>query len=155
MNRKLRLIIMLLSAVVTLAHAGVEVLPEGVRFTYTDPNASQVAVAGEFNGWNTTATPMVLEDGIWTVTVKLDAGKHEYKLVVDGQWTADPENPVTSGAYGNSLVEISGTGTEVKQEATGTLHRALPGKGERGPGQAVRTGSSHHGYRFRLENTRQ
>ncbi len=111
-------LVLMLMAVAGPVAAGVEVLPEGVRFSYTDPVAGQVTVAGEFNAWSTTATPMVLEDGVWTVTVKLDPGKHEYKYVVDGQWTADPENPYTTGAYGNSVVEISASGTEVKQEAT-------------------------------------
>lgn len=101
------------------AHAAPQAVSGGVQFTYTAPNASAVSWAGEFNGWSTTATPMKKgEGGIWSVIVPLKAGEHPYKFVVDGQWFADPENPVTAGEFGNSVVKVGADGSLVKQAAT-------------------------------------
>ena len=65
-----------------------------VTFQYSAPTATAVYVAGTFNGWDTTATAMTMnEHGIWSVTVEdLTPGIHEYKFVVDGQWVTDPVN---------------------------------------------------------------
>ncbi len=107
---------------VLLALAGLAVLapgapaaPEkatgGIRFTYTDPNAGTVAWAGEFNGWSTTAAPLAKgASGVWSVVIPLPAGEHQYKLVVDGQWVADPENSATAGDMGNSVVRVGTDG---------------------------------------------
>jgi 1,4-alpha-glucan branching enzyme len=66
----------------------------GTSFTYTNPAAKGVFVAGEFNQWNTTANPMLRsEQGVWTVTIPLKPGKYLYKLVVDGAWKTDPLCP--------------------------------------------------------------
>ncbi|HHF52739.1 MAG TPA: hypothetical protein ENL43_00035, partial [candidate division WOR-3 bacterium] len=87
--------------------SGVKTTPRGVKFEYYNPDAKQVYLAGEFNEWSTTSLPMRKEkDGTWWIVIKLPPGKYEYKFVVDGQWVADPDNPVTVGAYGNSLVRI-------------------------------------------------
>ena len=87
--------------------SGVKTTPRGVKFEYYNPDAKQVYLAGEFNEWSTTSLPMRKEkDGTWWIVIKLSPGKYEYKFVVDGQWVADPDNPVTVGAYGNSLVRI-------------------------------------------------
>lgn len=94
--------------------AAVEKTDGGIKFTHYDPDASQVYLAGSFNGWSTTATPMTRsEAGYWTVVMSLGAGKHEYKFVIDGTWTTDAENPSTKAdPYGgmNSLVEIDAAG---------------------------------------------
>ncbi|HVP58484.1 MAG TPA: glycogen-binding domain-containing protein [bacterium] len=58
------------------------------------PNAKQVFVAGQFNEWSITKTPLEKgADGVWRVTLKLKPGKYEYKFNVDGQWLEDPKNP--------------------------------------------------------------
>ncbi len=57
--------------------------------------ATSVNLAGDFNGWNTKATPMARgDDGTWRATLTMTAGTRTYKFVVDdSQWTADPLNP--------------------------------------------------------------
>ncbi len=81
--------------------------PQGVRFEYYNPQAKSVYLAGDFNNWSTTSHPMRKEeDGTFWIVLKLAPGKYEYKFIVDGQWTADPDNPITVGVYGNSLVRI-------------------------------------------------
>jgi len=57
----------------------------------THPAAQQVCVAGSFNDWHPTVTPMIrLEDGRWAKELALPPGRYEYRFVVDGQWVDDP-----------------------------------------------------------------
>lgn len=68
-----------------------------VRFVYVAPQASKVFIVGDFNGWDTTKTPLVRTSsagGVWTVTLPLSAGRHIYAYVVDGSWSADPAAPL-------------------------------------------------------------
>lgn len=101
------------------AWAAPEQVAGGIRFTHTDPNATAVSWAGAFNNWSTTANPMERgDDGVWSVVIPLPAGEHQYKFVIDGQWVADPENPVTGGDYGNSVVKVAADGSVVAMQAT-------------------------------------
>jgi Carbohydrate-binding module 48 (Isoamylase N-terminal domain) len=64
-----------------------------VQFMLTAPAASRVALAGDFNGWDTRAIPMARDsrDGRWAVTLALAPGRHNYAYVVDDtQWVRDP-----------------------------------------------------------------
>jgi hypothetical protein len=64
-----------------------------VRFVLADPVAERVALVGSFNLWSEDANPLVwnAEGGVWTASVRLPPGVHEYAYVVDGdRWTADP-----------------------------------------------------------------
>jgi len=68
-----------------------------VTFTISGINANQIAVAGDFNGWNTNANQLEDPDGdgIWTGKMKLEPGRYEYMLVVDdGKWVTDPNAKV-------------------------------------------------------------
>lgn len=67
------------------------------RFEYRPRGSPRsVNVAGDFNGWSTTATPMVEQkDGVWAVEAPLSDGVHFYKFVVNGdQWVNDPHSDV-------------------------------------------------------------
>ena len=58
--------------------------------------AEKVAWTGSFTGWSAAGVPMTRgPDGIWRGTTRLDPGVWSYKLVVDGKWIPDPENPLT------------------------------------------------------------
>ena len=109
------ILLALLLAFAAPVHAGLEATEAGIEFSYTDPSAASVALAGEFNGWSTNATPMTNDGtGTWKVIVPLDPGRYEYKFVVNGgTWIADPDNPVTGGDYGNSIVEVGPNGSLV------------------------------------------
>jgi 1,4-alpha-glucan branching enzyme len=70
-------------------------LPEGAKAVYFSSagEAAAVAVAGEFNQWNTTANPLAKnKHGVWEVAVALKPGKYTYKFVVDGKWLQDSAN---------------------------------------------------------------
>ncbi len=55
-------------------------------------SASSVSVAGSFNDWSSSETPMEKQtDGTWAVDILLPAGEYPYKLVEGGAWRCDPE----------------------------------------------------------------
>jgi len=64
-----------------------------VTFSVRAKEDSKVFLAGSFNNWDPTAKAMSDKagDGVFTVTLNLPAGQHEYKFVIDGIWCADPE----------------------------------------------------------------
>ncbi len=56
-------------------------------------DATKVFLAGEFNGWETGATPMKKQkNGNFSVTLDLETGReYQYRyLLGDGQWISDP-----------------------------------------------------------------
>jgi len=93
---------------------GPTLVDDGVVFVARAPGASCVQLAGNFNGWNPEAGYMVRDDNehhIWRLRLPLDHGRHEYRLIIDGQWVADPANPNTRlNEFGefNSVVEVGG-----------------------------------------------
>lgn len=65
--------------------------PSTTWFHYFEPAAREVFLAGDFNRWDPTATPMFLgASGEWCAEFPLQPGAHEYRLVVDGVWKEDP-----------------------------------------------------------------
>jgi 1,4-alpha-glucan branching enzyme len=87
----------------------VEVVAGGVEFTLTEPAATSVVVAGEFNNWSVTANPLTKDaSGKWRTTLPLKPGRYSYKFVVDGNWKTDPANPETApdGLGGQNSVKI-------------------------------------------------
>ena len=62
-----------------------------VCLALTHPTAQEVCIAGSFNDWHPTVTPMIrLEDGKWAKELALPPGRYEYRFIVDGQWVDDP-----------------------------------------------------------------
>lgn len=97
----------------------VEPLEGGARFKVTFTHqpviaARQVALAGSWNGWSATATPMSDKDGDgkFEVQVELPRGRHYYKFVLNGTtWQHDGDNPAkdADGHAGfNSIVDLGG-----------------------------------------------
>ncbi|MDD5166864.1 MAG: AAA family ATPase [Candidatus Omnitrophica bacterium] len=74
------------------------------------PQASQVHVTGDFNGWKISDdTRMEHVNGSWNKKLNLKGGKYRYRFVVDGQWIEDPNNLAKEmNPYGqmDSLLEI-------------------------------------------------
>ena len=64
-----------------------------VLFEIRAEPGSQVFVAGTFNSWDPTANPLKEnpDSGHFKSTLRLPAGTHEYKFVVNGVWSADPK----------------------------------------------------------------
>ncbi len=54
---------------------------------------STVYLAGSFNDWDATDKKLIDKngDGIFTATITLPPGIYEYKFVINGIWTLDPD----------------------------------------------------------------
>ena len=81
-----------------------------IRLNFHAPAAKQVQVAGTFNDWHAEANPLEHTGaGEWTACLKLKSGQYEYRYVVDGVWTDDPQAAQTvANPYGglNSVVKV-------------------------------------------------
>src|SRR5256885_13803786 len=89
-----------------------------VRFVLYAPGARRVAVAGTFNQWDRSAAPLVPAgtSGVWTTTLALPVGQHQYAFVVDGaRWVVDPAAPAVDDGFGrrNSVVAVTAQGAHL------------------------------------------
>ena len=154
MRRTLRILscaaLAVLLGVAGPARAAVTKVEGGIRFTYSDAAAGSVSWAGDFNGWNMTANPMVKgADGTWSVTLALPPGEQSYKFVVDNNWVADPENPQTKGEYGNSVITIGADGSLVG--GAGATAAAAPQSRDQDPGRSASEVKANTAYSAKLE----
>lgn len=90
---------------------GAVVTARGVRFAHPAEGVTRVFVAGDFNGWSATSTPLVYDEqtGAHEATINMNPGRYRYRLVIDGRWTADPHNQYKQvNDYGelNSVVVV-------------------------------------------------
>lgn len=95
---------------------GVRSTSQGVLFVQPASLGKTVAVAGSFNNWSTSTHVMHLnaELGVLELCVQIPAGTHQYRLVVDGHWTADPHNASAEvNPFGelNSVVTVQSSGS--------------------------------------------
>jgi len=81
-----------------------------VRFVLSAPEARSVQLVGDFNAWSRDATPLAVTavEGVWTVTVPLAPGRHEYAFIVDGaRWVADSTTRIRSDEFGTETSVVS------------------------------------------------
>nr|XP_023888575.1 protein PTST homolog 2, chloroplastic [Quercus suber]POF21939.1 protein ptst, chloroplastic [Quercus suber] len=73
------------------------------------PNsASEVLLAGSFDGWATQRKMEKSSTGIFSLNLKLYPGRYEIKFIVDGQWKVDPLRPIVkNNGYENNLLIIT------------------------------------------------
>jgi chromosome partitioning protein len=70
-----------------------------VRFR--DAGATDVRIAGDFNGWvpDKGVRSLIESEGrdrVWTKILQLPPGSYQYRYVVDGEWREDPDNPTST-----------------------------------------------------------
>lgn len=88
--------------------------PREVVVRFRDERASDVRIAGDFNGWvpDKGVRSLIEAEGgdrVWTKILQLAPGRYEYRYVVDGEWREDPDNPeVETTAVGgrNSVLVV-------------------------------------------------
>lgn len=85
---------------------------KAVSFRMNAPDATSVALVGDFNDWDPDARKMRRnKSGGWWVTIRLAPGVYQYKFVINGiEWHEDPENPKRElNSYGtmNSVCEVA------------------------------------------------
>ncbi len=68
------------------AFSGFGKVDGGIEFTYDDPSAGSIHVAGDFNNWNMNAAPLAMDDdGIWRTVIDLApifSGRDPSELIV-------------------------------------------------------------------------
>lgn len=83
-----------------------------VRIEFAHEQAQTLFIAGTFNDWQPSATPMIaLGNGRWAKELVLPPGRYEYRLVVDGEWMSDPAAPEqVPNPHGssNSVLTVNG-----------------------------------------------
>jgi hypothetical protein len=83
-----------------------------VRFELTAPDARNVWLAGSFNDWQGERLPLTAgAGGVWSTTLALPLGEHQYQFVVDGErWIPDPtaHAQVDDGFGGTNSVIVVG-----------------------------------------------
>jgi hypothetical protein len=70
--------------------------PLKVQFVLDAKRATSVAIVGDFNGWDGSATPLGRDSttGVWSALVDVRPGRHLYAFLVDGKTlTLDPNAP--------------------------------------------------------------
>jgi hypothetical protein len=80
-----------------------------VQFRLTAPDASDVRIAGSFTGWEPRHQLHQAAPGLWTVTLPLPRGVHDYAFIVDGtEWVADPYAQQVNDGFGgvNSRIAL-------------------------------------------------
>ena len=89
---------------------GPQLVAGGVRFSLDAQHAREVRVTGTFTDWSFDGVPLVRsEDGVWSATIALGGGQHEYRFVIDGVWVKDPNNDASvMNEFGqeNSVVAV-------------------------------------------------
>ena len=80
------------------------------EFKLYAPAANKVVVAGSFNKWDTKKLLAKKDSkGNWVAKVALKPGRHEYKFIVDENWTNDPRcTTCVTNTFGshNCVVEV-------------------------------------------------
>lgn len=81
------------------SHSLTELREVMVRFS--DSQAGDVRIAGDFNGWvpdKGVRSVIEAENGsrVWTKILHLPPGTYQYRYVVDGEWREDPVNASTA-----------------------------------------------------------
>ncbi len=98
-----------------VAVAASEELPKlrEVMVRFSDTQAGDVRIAGDFNGWvpdKGVRSVIEAEDGsrVWTKILHLPPGTYQYRYIVDGEWREDPTNantaPSATGRVNSVLV---------------------------------------------------
>ena len=68
-----------------------KVLTKKALFEFLAPEAREVYLAGDFNNWDSTASPMKKDkQGMWKTALTLKPGRYEYGFLADGDWKNDP-----------------------------------------------------------------
>lgn len=94
---------------------GPRAMEGGTLFIIRAAGANRVQLAGDFNDWNPSRTPLQHVDlDTFQIKLPLRPGRYHYRYVIDGQWRNDPENHrVETNPFGdlNNVVEVGSNPT--------------------------------------------
>lgn len=86
-----------------------------VQFRLQSPDASDVRLAGSFTNWQPEYELHQTAPGMWTITLPLSPGVHDYSFVIDGtRWVTDPFAQTVQDGFGgmNSRLTLLGDGSD-------------------------------------------
>jgi Glycogen recognition site of AMP-activated protein kinase len=79
-----------------------------VQFRLQTSEARDVRLAGSFTHWQPEYQLHETAPGLWTVTLPLAPGVHDYAFVIDGQrWVTDPNAAAVQDGFGGSNSRIT------------------------------------------------
>jgi hypothetical protein len=89
--------------------------PDHIRIVFELPSciwADRIFLAGDFNDWSESSTPMRQErDGVWRASVDLPIGSRcQFRYLINGQWKTDYHaDGFSTNEYGaeNSVVDAT------------------------------------------------
>ena len=107
-----------LRSLVDAPAAVAEAQPIMIQFRLDAPDAQQVALAGNFTGWQPSYQLTRTAAGVWTVIVPLPQGVHKYAFVVDGEtWQPDPLAPAVDDGFGGANSQIAVLSPDVTEQS--------------------------------------
>ncbi len=101
----------IMAKVTTKCCASTATCDKTTEFKYYAPQAKKVGLGGDFNSWKADKNPLKKdESGNWKTSLKLKAGRYQYRYFVDGVWQ-NAQEPVecVPNAFGswNCVVEVA------------------------------------------------
>jgi hypothetical protein len=81
-----------------------------VQFRLGDPEAREVALVGDFNGWHPRAEQRLhrMAPGVWSVEIALEPGVYNYGFLIDGKsWRLDPLAPRVTDGFGGASSRVA------------------------------------------------
>jgi Glycogen recognition site of AMP-activated protein kinase len=86
-----------------------------VQFRLGDPEARDVALVGDFNGWRPEHRLHQISAGVWSVDVALEPGVYSYVFVIDGETLRlDPLAPEVTDGFGGTSSRVAVLTPEVR-----------------------------------------
>jgi chromosome partitioning protein len=86
---------------------------EEISLVFKDLAGTDIKLAGDFNNWEPDrGVTTERHDDLVTKTLRVGPGRYQYRLIINGEWRADPTNPHrVTNEYGeiNSLLEVEDT----------------------------------------------
>ena len=79
-----------------------------VQFRLGTEQAREVALVGDFTGWEGRHTLEEVSPGVWSIVIPLEPGLYEYGFLVDGErWMLDPLAPTVADGFGGTNSRIA------------------------------------------------
>jgi chromosome partitioning protein len=98
---------------------GPRVTDHGVEFVQPRALGRSVCLAGKFSQWQPVEMRLDPDTNTHTLRLRLPPGRHEYRLVVDNHWIADPYNTdwvLNEFGEPHSIVEVQAVDTPPPEE---------------------------------------
>src|ERR1700744_2778977 len=88
--------------------------------------SKRVFLSGNFNSWSTLKGAMKKMDGGWMLDIKLEPGIYQYKYIIGGHWSTDPNNQlIANDGAGNTNSVFYKYNYTFKLKGFATAHKVI------------------------------